>query len=241
MTTGLSNGATVAPNAADAQADALRAILVAHRAPILSRSLTQIATTFLPFFAVVAAMYALASVSLWLSLLLTVPAAGLVVRIFIIQHDCGHGAFFRSRAANAWLGRLCGLITMTPFANWRRQHALHHAVGIVILWDVLLSEHLHVREGLCHLLAALVCSLVVAEVRLGANEDEADCGAACTRAGACGGCRSCFCRRCARRTRCVCSAAAACENQCCSNRSTDNGDLAHKAPFHVQTHGMSAS
>ncbi len=128
MTTGLSNGATVAPNAADAQADALRAILVAHRAPILSRSLTQIATTFLPFFAVVAAMYALASVSLWLSLLLTVPAAGLVVRIFIIQHDCGHGAFFRSRAANAWLGRLCGLITMTPFANWRRQHALHHAV-----------------------------------------------------------------------------------------------------------------
>jgi omega-6 fatty acid desaturase (delta-12 desaturase) len=121
MTTGLSTDAAAASNA-------LRAILVAHRAPMLSRSLGQIATTFLPFFAVIAAMYALATISPWLSLLLTVPAAGLVVRIFIIQHDCGHGAFFRSRAANEWLGRFCGVITMTPFANWRRQHASHHAV-----------------------------------------------------------------------------------------------------------------
>jgi fatty acid desaturase len=54
--------------------------------------------------------------------------SGLVVRIFIIQHDCGHGAFFRSRAANEWLGRFCSLITMTPYANWRHQHAIHHAV-----------------------------------------------------------------------------------------------------------------
>jgi omega-6 fatty acid desaturase (delta-12 desaturase) len=52
----------------------------------------------------------------------------LIVRIFIIQHDCGHYAFFRNRTANVWLGRFCGLITMTPFANWRRQHAKHHAV-----------------------------------------------------------------------------------------------------------------
>jgi omega-6 fatty acid desaturase (delta-12 desaturase) len=86
------------------------------------------ATTFLPFFGVIAAMYLLQPVSVWLSLMLAIPAAGLTVRIFIIQHDCGHGAFFRSRAANAWLGRFCGLITMTPFANWRRHHAHHHAV-----------------------------------------------------------------------------------------------------------------
>ena len=137
MTGGLSNGATVAPNAADAQADALRAILVAHRAPILSRSLTQIATTFLPFFAVVAAMYALASVSLWLSLLLTVPAAGLVVRIFIIQHDCGHGAFFRSRAANAWLGRLCGLITLKNWQRWTRNWCF---LAVALCFD---SHRLH--------------------------------------------------------------------------------------------------
>ena len=99
------------------------------QSPVLGRSLGQIASTFLPFFALMAAMYALAwLVSPWASLLLAVPAGAFVVRIFIIQHDCGHGAFFRGRAANEWLGRACSLFTLTPFANWRRQHANHHAV-----------------------------------------------------------------------------------------------------------------
>ena len=104
----------------------LRALLAAHQVPILGRSLGQLASTFLPFFAVIAAMYGLFDLSPWLSLALTLPAAGLIVRIFIIQHDCGHGAFFRSRKANEWVGRFCGLITMTPYASWRRQHANHH-------------------------------------------------------------------------------------------------------------------
>ncbi len=55
-------------------------------------------------------------------------AAGLTVRLFIIQHDCGHSSFFSSRRANVVIGRLCGLITFTPFANWRRPQAEHHAV-----------------------------------------------------------------------------------------------------------------
>jgi omega-6 fatty acid desaturase (delta-12 desaturase) len=110
------------------QGRSLRAILAEHQAPILRRSLGQLATTFGPFFGLIAAMYALWDVSPWISLALTVPTGGLIVRIFIIQHDCGHGAFFRSRAANDWLGRFCGLITMTPYGNWRRQHAQHHAV-----------------------------------------------------------------------------------------------------------------
>jgi len=108
-------------------ARALKAIAVAHQTPMLARSIGQLATTFPPFFAVIAAMYALRETSVWISLVLAIPAAGLIVRIFVIQHDCGHGAFFRSRAANVWLGRFCSLITMTPFANWRRQHANHHA------------------------------------------------------------------------------------------------------------------
>ena len=116
------------PGSPDANPRDLRGILAAHQAPVLWRSLGQIASTFLPFFGLIAAMYAALAVSFWLSLALAVPAAGLIVRIFIIQHDCGHGAFFRSRAANAWLGRLCSLITMTPYANWRRQHANHHAM-----------------------------------------------------------------------------------------------------------------
>lgn len=63
-----------------------------------------------------------------LTLGLAVVAAGFVVRIFVIQHDCGHGSFFKSRRANEALGRLCSIITFTPYTHWRRQHAGHHAV-----------------------------------------------------------------------------------------------------------------
>ena len=63
----------------------------------------------------------------WLSLPLAVPAAGLLVRLFMIQHDCGHGAFFRHRLANDWVGRVLGVLTLTPYDAWRRSHAVHHA------------------------------------------------------------------------------------------------------------------
>jgi omega-6 fatty acid desaturase (delta-12 desaturase) len=63
----------------------------------------------------------------WLSLLLAVPAAGLLVRLFIIQHDCGHGSFFRSRSANDRLGRLLSVLTLTPYGSWAQGHAAHHA------------------------------------------------------------------------------------------------------------------
>jgi omega-6 fatty acid desaturase (delta-12 desaturase) len=56
------------------------------------------------------------------------PTAGFTVRLFIIQHDCGHGAYFKSRWANEIVGQLCSLTTYTPYALWRRQHAAHHAV-----------------------------------------------------------------------------------------------------------------
>ena len=71
-------------------------------------------------------MYFSLAVSYWLTLALSVLAAGLMVRIFIIQHDCGHGAFFSSKWANHAVGSFCGLLTMTPYAHWRRQHAGHH-------------------------------------------------------------------------------------------------------------------
>jgi acyl-lipid omega-6 desaturase (Delta-12 desaturase) len=128
MTSSNPSRGSFAPADADAQSRAIRTVLASHQAPVLGRSLGQMATTFPPFFGLIAAMYAMEGVSPWLSLALTIPAAGLIVRIFIIQHDCGHGAFFRSRTANEWLGRFCSLFTMTPYANWRRQHANHHAV-----------------------------------------------------------------------------------------------------------------
>ena len=127
MTTTHLSGGPCASADVDAHRRALLAIAAVHQAPDLRQALGQMASTFLPFFGLLTAMYLLWGVSPWLSLLLTVPAAGFVVRIFIIQHDCGHAAFFRNRAANDWLGRFCSLITMTPYANWRRLHASHHA------------------------------------------------------------------------------------------------------------------
>src|SRR5438552_9505469 len=98
----------------------------AFQDPILARSLGQLATSFGGFLATCAAMYLCLRISLWVTLPLSVLAAGFLVRIFIIQHDCGHGAFFRSQRANHIVGFLCGLMTLTPYAFWRRQHARHH-------------------------------------------------------------------------------------------------------------------
>ena len=60
-------------------------------------------------------------------MLLVVPAAGFLVRLFMIQHDCGHGSFFPHRLANDWVGRVIGVLTLTPYDFWRRAHAHHHA------------------------------------------------------------------------------------------------------------------
>lgn len=98
------------------------------QAPRLGMSLFQALTSFGGFFLTCAAMYLLYDVSYWLSLALTPLAAGFLVRIFIIQHDCGHLSFFRGRRANEMLGFACSLLTLTPFASWRQQHAGHHGV-----------------------------------------------------------------------------------------------------------------
>jgi omega-6 fatty acid desaturase (delta-12 desaturase) len=106
--------------------DPLRAGCAPFQSPILTRSLIQLSTSFGGFFATCAAMYLCLAVSLWVALPLSVLAAGFLVRIFIIQHDCGHGSFFRSRWANDLIGMLCSLMTLTPYGFWRRQHARHH-------------------------------------------------------------------------------------------------------------------
>jgi omega-6 fatty acid desaturase (delta-12 desaturase) len=51
------------------------------------------------------------------------------MRLFMIQHDCGHGAFFRTRAINDWVGRVFGVLTLTPYDYWKRTHAAHHATS----------------------------------------------------------------------------------------------------------------
>jgi len=87
----------------------------------------QLVTTAIPFAVLLVTMGALSHTYYWLTLLLAVPAAGLLIRLFIIQHDCGHGAFFPSRRANDVLGRVLSVLTLTPYASWARGHAAHHA------------------------------------------------------------------------------------------------------------------
>ncbi len=98
-----------------------------YRTSSTLRAALQLCTTLLPLGALVAFMYAMLDVSYWITLALAVPAAGFLVRTFIIMHDCGHGSFVPSRRANEVIGFLTGAITLTPFAQWRRDHALHHA------------------------------------------------------------------------------------------------------------------
>jgi omega-6 fatty acid desaturase (delta-12 desaturase) len=65
----------------------------------------------------------------WATPLIAIPAAGFLVRLFLIQHDCGHGTLFSRRWTNDWVGRVIGILTMTPYDVWRRNHAIHHATA----------------------------------------------------------------------------------------------------------------
>jgi omega-6 fatty acid desaturase (delta-12 desaturase) len=103
--------------------------LVAYRVPNLVRSLAELVVTAVPFVALWLLMLQSLRYSYWLCLFLAVPAAGFLVRLFMIQHDCGHGSFFRRRRANDWLGRVLGVLTLTPYGYWRRTHAIHHATS----------------------------------------------------------------------------------------------------------------
>jgi omega-6 fatty acid desaturase (delta-12 desaturase) len=102
-------------------------ILAAYKVPHLGKSLWQLSTTSALFALNWWLMLRGLEVGYWLTLLLALPAAGLLTRLFIIQHDCGHGCFFRSPRANHAVGFVLGVLTLTPYHYWRRTHALHHA------------------------------------------------------------------------------------------------------------------
>ncbi len=91
------------------------------------KSIWQLCNSFIPFLLTWYLMYLSLDVSYWLTLLLALPAAGFVVRIFIIQHDCGHGSFFESKRANDFWGMAGSIISFTPYHYWRKNHAIHHA------------------------------------------------------------------------------------------------------------------
>jgi omega-6 fatty acid desaturase (delta-12 desaturase) len=106
---------------------ALAQLLARYRQPNNARGIFELMSTAVPFFVIWALMLVVVARGHWIGLLLAVPAAGLLVRLFMIQHDCGHGSFFRGRLANDWVGRAIGVVTLTPYDYWRRNHARHHA------------------------------------------------------------------------------------------------------------------
>ncbi len=101
----------------------------AYRGGNMKRSIFQLIITAVPFFALIAAMLFAVEHAHWGGLVLVLPAGVFLVRLFIIQHDCGHGSYFRSRRANDNLGRLLSILTLTPYAFWRKAHAIHHATS----------------------------------------------------------------------------------------------------------------
>jgi omega-6 fatty acid desaturase (delta-12 desaturase) len=106
-----------------------REIVARYQVPSVKRAVWQLVSTLVPLLASFWLMYLSLSVSYWLTLALALPAAGLTIRTFIIMHDCGHGSFLPSRTWNDIVGWVTGILTATPYAHWRREHAIHHATS----------------------------------------------------------------------------------------------------------------
>ena len=125
-----------------------------HRKPTLRRSVWQIVNTLASYVALWGLMIWTIGISYWITLALAVVAAGFLARTFIIFHDCGHGSFFESRRANDLLGFVTGVLTFTPYRQWRHLHALHHATsgdldrrGPGDIWTLTVQEYLEASRA----------------------------------------------------------------------------------------------
>jgi acyl-lipid omega-6 desaturase (Delta-12 desaturase) len=103
--------------------------LAPYTRPHLGRSLLDLATSVAPYLGLSVLMYPVLDVSYLLVLALSLPAAGFLLRTYIVFHDCAHGSFMPTKRANVWLGTVVGLIVYTPFQSWRHSHAVHHATS----------------------------------------------------------------------------------------------------------------
>ena len=126
-----------------------KALVARFQEPSLPRALWQVLNTVGGFLLLWVLMRWSLAVSPWLTAGLAVLAGGLLVRVFIIFHDCGHGSFFASRAANDAVGFVCGMLTFTPYHHWRWAHSLHHASsgdldrrGVGDIWTMTVQEYL---------------------------------------------------------------------------------------------------
>ena len=124
-------------------------IVSRYEKPTLTRSVWQVANSLVSYGILWYLMYRSLAISYWITLALAIPAAGFHVRLFIIFHDCCHGSFFRSWKANDTLGVITGILTFTPYYQWRHTHAIHHATsgdldrrGIGDIWTLTVREYL---------------------------------------------------------------------------------------------------
>jgi omega-6 fatty acid desaturase (delta-12 desaturase) len=125
-----------------------KAAIAKYRQPSFWRASWQILNTLGGYFLVWSSIFLSLAAAGWITLSLAVLAGGLLVRVFIIFHDCSHGSYFRSRRANNFWGLVCGALTFTPFFRWRRRHALHHATsgnldrrGTGDIWTLTVQEY----------------------------------------------------------------------------------------------------
>ena len=112
------------------------------------KSIIQMINTIVPFLALWFLAYESLSISIWLAIPLSICAAGFVIRIFIIFHDCAHLAFFKNKKANRIIGTITGIITLFPYEQWKREHSIHHATsgnldkrGVGDVWVMTVDEY----------------------------------------------------------------------------------------------------
>ena len=138
-----------APPRGEADISKWKEVVARYQKPSVARSVWQIVNTVVPYIAIWALMYVTVQISWWLTIPLAILAGGFMVRTFIIFHDCGHGAFFRSQTANHVVGAITGVLTFTPYFHWRWEHAIHHSSsgdldrrGTGDVWTMTVQEYL---------------------------------------------------------------------------------------------------
>jgi omega-6 fatty acid desaturase (delta-12 desaturase) len=149
MTTEVTTEAISSQSGHRTEVAAWKAIVAKYQKPSTGRALWQIVNTLGPYVLLWYLIYRSLAVSWWVTLPLAMLAGALLVRVFIIFHDCGHGSFFKSPRVNDVVGFIAGLLTFTPYYHWRWEHAIHHASagdldkrGIGDVWTMTVQEYL---------------------------------------------------------------------------------------------------